>query len=1021
MVRNLQRMRAIGTLFLVSIFFTSSMPVMGQFGPSMPSMPSPGGGGGGFRSPSPSPSYRPSPSRYTPSTPRYPSTPHPSNRYTSPSRGGMPGHSGYNHSGNPGISPRPQYHNPYGYTPPGGSHSPSTGFSITPPRVNVPTPGHSNAPRIYGTRSISTQQQWKNINTEIRNKTTSQIKSIVDRRLESSKSLGGLMSAVTALERANAPTDAINKYRTQAMSMARTQVSQNVNTPDPYIAVAKFSLEGQNEAEFRRVTQTMEQRFPDHQHTHYFKGMRAIKDQDWKTAEIELKKAKAKGLPDEALSDWLKMVIDRQKIIWDFAYYTVYAILGWLLGLLVLYLVGKAFSKSTLKSLRMRHPTDISGGQRMLRRMYGVVVALAGLYYYISMPMLLITSIALPLSLAYALLMLPVMNFFLIFIVLTLGVGGIVTALTAIITCFMSTKRKLEGKSLTRHEHPDLWAFVDDIAREVGTRTVDEILLMPTDELFVFEKGSTLRKMLGRGRRVLVIGTAVLEDLTQQCLRSILAHELGHFSHGDTAGGNIAVDVFDAMSNFAEALSNRKKIRKWDLAIHFLRLYHFLLRRLMAGARRLQEIHADIVAARCYGVKAFQQGLVHAIRRSLEFHRRVGNTIEANVAGRPTAVTKQFYRASSGLKVDDREDIEVISALQIHLPSDEESTHPSPLERFRLIERLDLPQSINRASTDRLPAWNLFSNSERLEEEMSDVLSELMKLETQNTKMFSEQLLNFMNEVLATQNIPEAYEERARNYFTLGKYNEAIEDLNRAIKLARMAPHLYYYRAIVYRDMGELDKAIEDLERLVSRISGGQVPDSYHLLGTCYLRQKRYKEAADAFSKTIDLDERSLGAWIGMARSLVHLKNYKDAEDAFRLLTESFPLSVEIHTERGMLHSRQKRYAHAAADFDRAIEIEPSYAQARIRRAWLLSTCPDDAYRNGERAIADLEHIRKKYGSSALFHNLMAAAQAEAGNFDEAVACAQMAIDMSGEAEKKIFQARQDLYRKRRALRIEAA
>jgi len=56
-----------------------------------------------------------------------------------------------------------------------------------------------------------------------------------------------------------------------------------------------------------------------------------------------------------------------------------------------------------------------------------------------------------------------------------------------------------------------------------------------------------------------------------------------------------------------------------NAAFHFPRVYNFIFRRISHGATRLQEILADRVAAQIYGAPAFEGGLRHVIRRSLEF------------------------------------------------------------------------------------------------------------------------------------------------------------------------------------------------------------------------------------------------------------------------------------------------------------------------------------------------------------------------------------------------------------------
>jgi len=179
------------------------------------------------------------------------------------------------------------------------------------------------------------------------------------------------------------------------------------------------------------------EQFPKREYTHYFNGIRALKDEDWKTAEAELRKAERLGVPRESVAAWLKMAIDKQKIIWDYAYYTLWALAGWVLGLVALFLVGKLLSTATMRMIKRGGLSGIAGRRRGLRRVYRIVINLAGLYYYVSLPVVVLLALALSLSLGYALLMLPALNFYLIALVLVVGLGSVWTALSGIRACFL--------------------------------------------------------------------------------------------------------------------------------------------------------------------------------------------------------------------------------------------------------------------------------------------------------------------------------------------------------------------------------------------------------------------------------------------------------------------------------------------------------------------------------------------------------------------------------------------------------
>jgi Zn-dependent protease with chaperone function len=116
-----------------------------------------------------------------------------------------------------------------------------------------------------------------------------------------------------------------------------------------------------------------------------------------------------------------------------------------------------------------------------------------------------------------------------------------------------------------------------------------------------------------------VLGVGLLQGFEQGAFRAVLAHEYGHFSHRDTAGGDIALRVRQDMMKFATAMAERGQAVWWNLAFQFLRIYSFLFRRISHGATRLQEVLADRVAAHNYGAAQFEEGLRHVIQRDIEF------------------------------------------------------------------------------------------------------------------------------------------------------------------------------------------------------------------------------------------------------------------------------------------------------------------------------------------------------------------------------------------------------------------
>ncbi|MGI5237800.1 M48 family metallopeptidase [Dactylosporangium sp. CA-139066] len=113
--------------------------------------------------------------------------------------------------------------------------------------------------------------------------------------------------------------------------------------------------------------------------------------------------------------------------------------------------------------------------------------------------------------------------------------GGIVVAFWKILR---AKPGEPEGLPLSPQEAPGLWQAAAELAHQVGTRAPDEIRLIPDVNAAVSEH-TTLLGLAG-GRRFMYVGLPLLQAFTVSQLRSVLAHELGHYSGSHTKLGALA-------------------------------------------------------------------------------------------------------------------------------------------------------------------------------------------------------------------------------------------------------------------------------------------------------------------------------------------------------------------------------------------------------------------------------------------------------------------------------------------------
>jgi Zn-dependent protease with chaperone function len=303
-------------------------------------------------------------------------------------------------------------------------------------------------------------------------------------------------------------------------------------------------------------------------------------------------------------------------------------------------------------------------------------------------------------------------------LVLILVVGALVTVYKMVQSLFLRVESADPGRTLDEPEAPKLWAMAREIAETVGTRPIDEIRVTPGTELAVYERGSARDRAHDHAHRVLVLGVGVLNDFRLSAFRAVLAHEYGHFSHRDTAGGDVALRVRQDIVKFASAMAQHGQAVAWNAAFQFLRCYAFLFRRISHGASRLQEVLADRVAAQNYGAVCFEEGLRHVIRRAIEFEAAAQREITSAVETQRDCRNLYELPATIEDHVDDRLN-DILSRA-----TTEDDTHPAPLDRFRLVRELT---SHADAAAPGL-VWELFVHRERLTAEMTAVIQSHVRL-----------------------------------------------------------------------------------------------------------------------------------------------------------------------------------------------------------------------------------------------------------------------------------------------------
>jgi hypothetical protein len=244
---------------------------------------------------------------------------------------------------------------------------------------------------------------------------------------------------------------------------------------------------------------------------------------------------------------------------------------------------------------------------------------------------------------------------------------------------------------------------------------VDTVYLTPGTEVAVMERGGMLKQLTGKSERCLILGVGVLDGMKLSWFKAVLAHEYGHFSNKDTAGGGFAIAVRRSLMTMAESLARGGAAAWYNPAWLFINGFYRVFLRISQGASRLQEVLADRWAAFAYGAEAFEQGLTHVIRQSIKFDFHAQHTLNEVIEQQQPLTNLYTYQPQ---KKPEPPEIEDAVKEAVHAKPTVYDSHPAPAHRFEWVHALKA-KGTGLKPGDDAEVWSVFSNPDQLQREMT--------------------------------------------------------------------------------------------------------------------------------------------------------------------------------------------------------------------------------------------------------------------------------------------------------------
>jgi HemY protein len=209
---------------------------------------------------------------------------------------------------------------------------------------------------------------------------------------------------------------------------------------------------------------------------------------------------------------------------------------------------------------------------------------------------------------------------------------------------------------------------------------------------------------------------------------------------------------------------------------------------------------------------------------------------------------------------------------------------------------------------------------------------------------------------------PEAHLAMGKAWFMAGEWSRAHDYLVRTIQMDPASDQAYFHLGLILRR----EKRLQDAEAMLLKALEYQ-PDNANVLnnlGVILLEQGRYDEAIQSLNGALEVYPEHINARYNLGMSLWAYGNSKEA----------------------------------VLQYSQVLEMKPDWSVAANALAWILATDLDESVRNGDAAVRWAKvAVQGEYGRNPEYLDTLAAAYAEAGQYEEADQTARHALSFARE------------------------
>lgn len=226
----------------------------------------------------------------------------------------------------------------------------------------------------------------------------------------------------------------------------------------------------------------------------------------------------------------------------------------------------------------------------------------------------------------------------------------------------------------------------------------------------------------------------------------------------------------------------------------------------------------------------------------------------------------------------------------------------------------------------------------------------------------------------------------------------------------------YFNWASQYDDQGDYDRAIANYTMAISLCPSDQV--AYNNRGYDWWKKGQFDKAIADYNQALALCPNYGAVYSNRGVAWDDKGEHDRAAADFAQAIAVDPNVAAAYNNRGTVEASHQQFAQAKADYYRALSVDPNYGTAYENLAFFQATCPDPAFRDGQKAFANASQAYQLAGGDSYFAcNALAAAYAECGDFAQAATWQQKTIDLAPAGDKAMMTARLEQYKQHKPYR----